>query len=138
MSPSTLSNLGNLYRGARRFDEAEDAHKEALAIRRELAQNNPAAFLPVCAHSLNNLAYLYHVTGRAGQALGLYQEALDIYRDLAQTQPDAYLSRVAMALNNMASAYRDMRQPDEMEARAKEAHAILKPSGGETASCTET
>ncbi len=123
----TLSNLGNLYRGGGRFHEAEEAHKEALAIRRELAQNNPAAFLPVLAHSLNNLANVCQVTGRAEQALALGQEALDIYRDLAQTHPDAYLSRVAMALNNMASAYRDMRQPDELEARAKEAQAILEP-----------
>ena len=79
------------------------------------------------AHSLNNLANVYHVTARADQALALYQEALDIYRTLAQTHPEAYLSRVAMALNNLASAHRDMRQPDEMEARAKEAQAVLEP-----------
>jgi hypothetical protein len=46
---------------------------------------------------------------------------------LAQAHPEAYLSRVAMALHNLASAYRDMRQPDEMEARANEAQAILEP-----------
>src|ERR1035441_2879817 len=45
--------------------EAEEAHREALSIRRELAQANPEAHLmPDVAMTLNNLANLYRATQR--------------------------------------------------------------------------
>ena len=51
----SLSNLGNRLGEAGRREEALAAEQEAVAIRRELAEASPAAYLPDLAASLSNL-----------------------------------------------------------------------------------
>jgi tetratricopeptide (TPR) repeat protein len=52
---TTLNNLGILHLDQNRMEEARKAYDEALTIRRQLAKQNPEAYLPDLAGTLNNL-----------------------------------------------------------------------------------
>ena len=77
--------------------------REAVTIRRQLAQASPAAYLPDLATSLNNLASRLSEVGEREEALEVAREAVTIRRQLAQANPAAYLPDLAMSLNNLAN-----------------------------------
>ena len=52
----SLNNLANRLSEAGQREEALETAREAVTIRRQLAQDSPAAYLPDLAMSLNNLA----------------------------------------------------------------------------------
>jgi|GEM_PF-5869820 len=110
-----LNNLGILYSDNQRFAEAKAAYDEALTIRRQLAQQNPSAYLPNVAATLNNLAVLYSANQRFAEAEAAHDEALTIRRQLAQQNPLAYLPNVAMTLNNLGLLYSDTSRPKQAE-----------------------
>ena len=83
------------------FEKARHHYEEALQIHRELAQQNPEAYLPDVATSLNNLGNLLSDTNDLKKAQDYYEEALQIRRELAQQNPEAYLPDVAESLNNL-------------------------------------
>jgi tetratricopeptide (TPR) repeat protein len=70
----TLNNVAILYSVTQRQAEAEGAYKEALAIRRDLAAQNPEAYRPDVAMTLHNVAYLYSATQRLAEAEGTFKE----------------------------------------------------------------
>jgi hypothetical protein len=77
-----------------------------VAVDRDLAQAQPAAYRPDLAMSLNNLATRLSEQGDAEshtKALGCARDSVAIYRSLAQTQPAAYRPDLAGSLNNLAS-----------------------------------
>src|SRR3972149_6589339 len=92
---TTLNNLGLLQYRKNEFEDALKSYKEALEIRRKLAQSNPQTYLPDVAATLNNLGILQYKKNEFEDALKLYKEELDIYRKLAQTNPQTYLPDVA-------------------------------------------
>ncbi|MBU6391865.1 MAG: tetratricopeptide repeat protein [Planctomycetes bacterium] len=55
----TLNNLGNLQQDKNEFEDALKSYKEALEIRRKLAQSNPQTYLPNVAMTLINLSIFY-------------------------------------------------------------------------------
>ena len=55
----TLNNLGNLQSDKNEFEDALKSYKEALEIRRKLAQANPQSYLPDVAMTLINLSFFY-------------------------------------------------------------------------------
>ena len=77
-------------------------YREALEIRRELAKQNPATFLPDVATTLNNLANLHQNINEMAIALSEYTEALEIYQDFAKKSPAAFQPKVEMVLKNIA------------------------------------
>ncbi|HZM79600.1 MAG TPA: tetratricopeptide repeat protein [Candidatus Limnocylindrales bacterium] len=79
------------------------AGEVAVAIYRQLAEANPAAFLPDLATSLNNLANTQSAVGARTQALTAIQEAVTLRRQLAETNPAAFLPNLATSLNNLAA-----------------------------------
>ena len=89
------------------FEKARHHYEEALQIHRELAQQNPEAYLPKVATSLNNLGVLLRDTNDLKKAQDYYEEALQIHRELAQQNPEAYLPKVATSLNNLGVLLRD-------------------------------
>jgi tetratricopeptide (TPR) repeat protein len=98
----------NLFEYAKFLDEhyklnqAAHLYTETLEIRRELAKQNPATFLPDVAGTLNNLAVLHSDTNEMVIALSEYTEALEIRRELAKQNPATFLPDVAGTLNNLA------------------------------------
>ena len=75
---SCLGTLGNALRDLGERDAARSAYTEALAIRRRLAQQHPAAFEPDVAMTLNNLGIVLRDLGERDAARTAYTEALAI------------------------------------------------------------
>ena len=117
----SLNNLASRLGEVGRRDEALAVAQEAVTIRRQLAEANPAAYLPDLAMSLNNLASRLGEVGRRDEALAVAQEAVTIRRQLAEANPAAYLRDLAMSLNNLASRLGEVGRRDEALAAATEA-----------------
>ena len=109
-----------------RFKQSEKLYQEALEIRRELAKQNPATFLPKVAMTLNNLAILHRNTNEMAIALSEYEEALQIRRELATQNPATFLPDVAKTLNNLANLHRDTNETDLAISSYQEALQIFQ------------
>ena len=96
---------------AGQWEEALEVGREAVTIRRQLAQDNPAAYLPDLATSLNNLASSSARSGQREEALEMAREAVTIRRQLAQDNPAAYLPDLAASLDNLASFLSEAGEP---------------------------
>ena len=118
---ATLHNLALLYSNTQRLEESEAMYKEALEIRRRLAESNPQAYEPDVAMTLNNLALLYADTQRFEESEMVHKEALEIRCRLAKSNPQAHEPDVATTLNNLANLYIDTQRLEESEAMYKEA-----------------
>ena len=104
MNPAIEMTPGNLEifdTEQKRMDEALRQYEEALKIRRELAGQNPAAYLPEMANTLIKLGNHDRAVRRMDEAGEHYEEALKIYRQLAQQNREAYLPYLAMTLNDL-------------------------------------
>ena len=108
-----LSKLG-------RHEEALDAAKEAVDIRRALAKDRPDAFLPDLAGSLTNLGIRLSNLGRREEALDAAKEAVDITRALAKDRPDAFLPDLAGSLNNLGRYLSNLGRREEALDASKE------------------
>ncbi len=123
---TALNNLGNLHQNLTRYDEPEKEYKEALKIRRELAETNRDAHIADVAMTLNNLAVLHKNLNRYDEAEKEYKEALKIYRELAKTNRDAYIGYVAQPLYNIAILQAATDRKAEAKETAEEALGIYK------------
>lgn len=111
----TLNNAGSVAMQQNHLQEARTNYEEALRIERQLtgegsgaaqidrqlAQQNPAAYLPSVAATLNNLGLLEREQKQNAQAFSHFEEALKVYRQLAQQHPAEYLPETAIVLNNL-------------------------------------
>ena len=103
-----LTNLATALHHVGEQGEALRVAREAAGIYSELAQANPAAWLPEQAMALNNLgSFLRDVgerdAGEREEGLRIAREAVDIYWELAQTSPAAWLPGLARAMINLAN-----------------------------------
>ena len=121
-----LSNLAAGLSELGRRDEAAAASREAVDIRRRLAEADPEAYLPDLAMSLNNLATGLSELGRRDEAAAASREAVDIRRRLAEADPEAYLPDLAMSLNNLAAGLSELGRRDEAAAASREAVDIRR------------
>ena len=108
------------------FEKARHHYEEALQIRRELAKQNPEAYLPEVATSLNNLGVLLRDTNDLKKAQDYYEKALQIRRELAQQNPEAYLPEVAASLNNLGNLLRDTNDLEKAQDYHEEALQIRR------------
>ena len=76
---------------------AEKEYKEALEIRRKLAEANPDAFLPYVATTLFNIALLRMSEHRKDEAKKACEEALEIYKAMAKKAPQKWNKNVDKA-----------------------------------------
>jgi len=79
----SLSNLAVSLSSAGRRDEALAPVREAVAIGRRLAEDDPKQFLPDLALSLNNQAVSLREVGERDEAMASIREAVAIRRRLA-------------------------------------------------------
>ncbi len=99
----TPNNRNDLNTEQERMDEARWHCEEALKSYRQLAQQNPAAYLPNVASTLNNLGRMDQLQNRMGDARRHFEEALKIYRQLAQQNAAAHLPDMATTLTNLGA-----------------------------------
>ncbi|MBL9121342.1 MAG: tetratricopeptide repeat protein [Phycisphaerae bacterium] len=102
---STLTNMGQALRRARRIDEAIAAHTQALDMRRRLTPDHPE----LIAECLNNLGAARFEDGDTMGAVNLFEEATRMARAAHGTKP----LHLSTALNNLATAYVRMGRMDE-------------------------
>jgi tetratricopeptide (TPR) repeat protein len=121
-----LSRLDNLYTEQKRMEEALGQYEEALKIRTEMAQQNPAAYLPIMASTLNSMGNLDRLLGRTEEARERYEEALKIHRQLAQQGWDVHPPDLAMTLTNLGFLERLQKRPDEAYPHFEEALKIYR------------
>jgi tetratricopeptide (TPR) repeat protein len=123
---STLNNLAIVYRDTQRMQKAESLYKEALGMKREVAEGNPELYLPQVATSLNNLGNFYRDTQHMLEAEEAFLEALTIYKELAESQASNILPDVAVALNNLAILYGATQRVQEAEEAYSDALIIRR------------
>ena len=111
----TQNNLGALYWKVGRFEEANNAYKEAIVIREQVVDKNLENNLPNVAMTQNNLGALYYDLGKYEEAENAYKKALQIRKKLATKSPEPYLPKVADTQNNLAILYMDMGNLEEAE-----------------------
>lgn len=96
-----------------RMEAARSHLEQALAMRRELARENPNTYLPDMAVTLNNLANLERTQNNLESARRYYEEGLEIHAQLAKQNLDPYPADRAQALNNVAYLERSKLENDK-------------------------
>ena len=122
----SLRSLAVLHSTTQRLPAAERAYKEALALYRALATQNPDPLRSVLAGILNNLGILYSTSLHPAKAEIPYQEALAIRRALAAQNPDAFRPDVAQTLNNLGILYSATKRPTKAVGAYQEALTIRR------------
>jgi hypothetical protein len=89
--------------------------REALAIERDLASQNPAVFLPRLAVADGSLGNVYAATKRFDDAERAYNEALAIQRDLSTQNAAAFRPDLATTLHNLLGIYVETHRPAKAE-----------------------
>ena len=79
------------------------AIRETAAIRRELAERDPATHAPALAPCLHRLAKRLAEAGHRGEALQTAREAVAAYRSLVRRRPEDFSRGLAGALRTYAS-----------------------------------
>jgi tetratricopeptide (TPR) repeat protein len=97
----------------KRMEAARRHFERALELRSQLAQQNPAVYLPDMATTLNNLGNLDRLENRPQEARQHYEEALKIHRQLAQQNLEPFPPDLAVTLNNLGSLERANLQLEE-------------------------
>jgi Tetratricopeptide repeat len=127
---AAVNNLAVRLGDVGRRDEALEAAQEAVGLYRDLAEHNPAAYLPGLAASVTNLAARLGDVGRRDEALEAAQEAVGLYRDLAEHNPAAYLPNLAISEDYLAIELAGAGRGDEALAAAREAVTIRRDLAG--------
>jgi len=118
----SLNNLGQFYRGQRRYLEAIDLFRRALAIYQPAYGDNHS----LTAKVINNLAAVYLASGRYDQAEPLYRRGLGATEKLLGAEH----SSVAISLDWLAQTNFLQRRYSESEAHLRRAIAIAEKSAG--------
>ena len=121
-----LNNLANRLSDVGQRQEALQVAREAVTHYRELAQDNPAAYLLGLARSLNSLANFLSDVGQRQEALQVAREAVTHVRELGQNDPHTYLLGLAVSLNNLANRLSEIGQRQEALEMAREAVTHLR------------
>ena len=100
---------------------ALEAAREAVRLRRALAEAPPAAYIPRLAASLSNLANCLSGVGERDGALVAAREAVELYRGLAEASPQAYTPDLAGSLSNLAAFLSAVGERNEALEAAREA-----------------
>src|SRR5262249_25102976 len=119
-------------------EEALEATREAVLIRRRLAEARPEAFLPELALSLHNLgdirSYLGWreeiMLGEIGwrdEALEAVRESVLIRRRLAEARPEAFLPDLAQSLGALGAILRAHGEREPAASAFREALTLLWP-----------
>ncbi|KLO08996.1 hypothetical protein SCHPADRAFT_879924 [Schizopora paradoxa] len=106
--------------------DALEAVKEAVAMQREIAKENPAAFNADLALSLGNLSNRLSEMGLRDEALQAIREAVAMQRGLANGNPAAFKADLARSLGNLSNRLSDIGAGDEALQTIREAVAMQR------------
>lgn len=92
------SNYAYLLGEIGEIERAEQMVKEAIAIKRRLADNNPTANIPTLAYSLDDYGVILSnvkVQGRTEEIKALFEEAIQKKKDLSLKEDHTYIPSLA-------------------------------------------
>ncbi|WP_255348969.1 tetratricopeptide repeat protein [Micromonospora sp. ATCC 39149] len=118
-------HAGRLHNAGQRQETLAPA-EEAVAIRRRLAEADPAAHEPDLAASLTSLGVRLWMLERRQEALAPAEEAVAIRRRLAEADPAAHEPGLAASLSNLGVFLVGLGRGRESLAPAEEAAAIRR------------
>lgn len=113
------SRLSEVLLEQLRWGEGAEVTAEAVALRRELAEHDPATHLPLLAGSLANLRGVLRELDQDEQALGVAQDLVAVLRDLG------HLPGFAEALGELADLQQGLGRTAEALATAEMASEVL-------------
>jgi CHAT domain-containing protein len=99
MEATTLNNIGTVYLGIGKPEEALKYYNQALPIIREVGDRSGEAV------TLSSIGLVYDNIGKPEEALKYYNQALPITREVGDRRVEA------TTLNNIGLVYRDINQP---------------------------
>ncbi|WP_194293160.1 hypothetical protein [Actinomadura macrotermitis] len=107
-------------------EEGRAAAREAIAIRRRLAADDPEEYLPVLAAALHNLGHLSSRSGDLETARSSLAEAVEIRRSLARIDFARFASPLLRSLSNLVVALASSGPPavDELLSITTEAREL--------------
>jgi len=123
---NVLNRLGINLRKLKRLDEAENAYKEALTLREQLAKNNPDKYTLDLAWTYNNLGVLYKKTNEVNASQKVHQKAFALRKKLAQDDPKTYTFYVTCSMHNLGELYSGMKESKRAENFFKDAIKIRR------------
>jgi len=121
-----LNQLGGVYGDLQRIEEAEEAFKESLLIRRARTDGDPDKIEGDIAIVYNNLGCAYTVSGRSPEATQAHKSALEIRRKLAKRNPDIYEPHLAYSYVNLGAEYNEAGKYEESIKYMKAARDIFE------------
>ena len=133
-----VNNLSNRLSEVGDREGALEAVREAVEIRRGLAEKNPGAFNPDLAMSLNNLSNRLSEVGDRGGALEAVREAVEIYRGLAEKNPSAFNPVLAACVNNLSNRLSEVGDRGGALEAVREALEIYRGLAKKNAAAFET
>ncbi|MFE5859105.1 tetratricopeptide repeat protein [Streptomyces virginiae] len=127
---AALNELGIRLSEVGRREDAVTAAAEAVALRRRLAETDPARYEDGLATALNNLATFLARSGRRTETLDIAREVLAIQRRLAAADRAAHEPDLASALNNLGIHLWEARRMEEAHVPTREAVEIRRRLAG--------
>ncbi|WP_281154721.1 tetratricopeptide repeat protein [Streptomyces sp. HYC2] len=128
---SMLNSVGIYLSEAGRSEEALTPAREAVAIRRRLAQTKPGAHQHEnLAMALMSLGSWLSEVGRAEEALACTREAVAIHRRLSDADPAVHQYTLAGLLGNFGIDLSENGQRDEAVAVTQEAVTLFRRLAG--------
>jgi hypothetical protein len=121
-----LDTLVTRLHEAERSEEALEAAREAIGLRRKLAEGSPEADPIPLAKSLGTLARALCEAEQAEEALAPAREAVDIWRQLAHDEPRIHQSELVMTLDMLAQVLSVAGRVEEALAITEEKVAVYR------------
>lgn len=127
-SPADRGRLHDLLalrlRNAGRYDEAAAEFGEAIRIWTELAEADPAGYLPYLASARQHRGSVLAEAGRHGEALDESAAGAGLWRQLADRDPGSFGLYLVGALSSYAGSLHALERTEEALAVAAEATAL--------------
>lgn len=112
---NVLNKLGILYRKTEQVKDAELVYREALALRKGLAKENPMLYKNDLAWTYNNLGVLYKESNRTKESEKAHLKALSLRKVLMQENPEEYTFHVSCSMHNMGELFSATKREEKAE-----------------------
>jgi tetratricopeptide (TPR) repeat protein len=121
-----IDNLALRLSALGRREEALEAAKKAVRLRRAFLGNGLDAFMPDLASSLDNQSRRLGEFGRLEEALASAEEAVSLRRALATGDPGAFKPGLASSIGNLSSRLSALGRREEALATGEEAVCLYR------------
>ncbi|MBT1173816.1 tetratricopeptide repeat protein, partial [Bifidobacterium sp. MA2] len=124
------NRLATYYYDQGDYNNQEIILTTALALVKQLIQDDYQRWAPDFARTLNNLADMHKATNKFDQSENEYQQALELRRELVHDDPDAYGPDLAESLSDLADLHERRHDSRKAESEYQEALGLRRELAG--------